>query len=98
MAGFPEVERPLLKAMTQDPLTRRSDGKVHFVRVRVSVDENGILQVSNAGGQESHMMRAMADANALAVLPDGLGVEAGEAVQVLLLDPDRVCPAQEGRK
>jgi molybdopterin biosynthesis enzyme len=30
----------------------------------------------------------MADANALAVLPDGEGVKAGEAVEVMLLDAE----------
>lgn len=95
MAGFPEVERATLLAIARDPLRRRRDGKVHFVRVRVTADAAGALQVANAGGQESHMMRAMADANALAVLPDGDGVGAGEKVSVLVLDPDRVGGAPE---
>ena len=41
-------------------------------------------------GQDSHQLRAMADANALAVLPDGEGVGAGEPVEVLLTDPERL--------
>jgi hypothetical protein len=32
----------------------------------------------------------MADANSLAVLPDGDGVEAGGTVDVILTDPDRL--------
>jgi len=35
----------------------------------------------------------MAEANALAVLPDGDGVPDGGHVQVMLLDPGRVGPA-----
>jgi len=41
-----------------------------------------------SGGQGSHMLRAMARANALAMLPDGNGVRAGGSVEVMLLDAD----------
>lgn len=41
-------------------------------------------------GQDSHQLLAMAEANALAVLPDGDGIEAGGRVAVLLTDPDRL--------
>lgn len=34
------------------------------------------------------MLRAMAHANALALLPDGDGVRAGGRVEVMLLDPE----------
>ena len=36
-----------------------------------SVDRRGRLHVRPSGGQDSHQLRAMAEANALAVLPDG---------------------------
>jgi molybdopterin biosynthesis enzyme len=39
-------------------------------------------------GQNSHQLRAMADANSLVVLPDGEGVTAGNPVDVLLIDPE----------
>jgi molybdopterin molybdotransferase len=41
--------------------------------------------VRSAGGQGSHQLAAMAAADALAVLPDGDGVAAGDEVEVLLL-------------
>ena len=41
-----------------------------------------------SGGQGSHQLRSLAGANALAVLPDGESVDAGERVRVLLVDPD----------
>ena len=41
-------------------------------------------------GQDSHHLRAMADANALTVLPDGGGAVAGGIVDVILTDPDRL--------
>jgi len=93
MAGFPNTDRPLLAAVADRDLSRQPDGKVHFARVLATADPDGSLHVRASGGQESHILRAMADANALAVLPDGDGVCAGERVQVLLLDAGRAAEA-----
>jgi molybdopterin biosynthesis enzyme len=69
-------------------LIRRRDGKLHFLRVVARVDGDGTLWVRPSGGQGSHQLRAMAEANALAILPDGEGVDAGQPVRVLVVDPD----------
>ena len=50
-------------------------------------DADGALDVRSAGGQGSHHLTAMAAADALAVLPDGDGVAAGDPVDVLVLGP-----------
>jgi molybdopterin biosynthesis enzyme len=49
-------------------------------------------------GQDSHHLRAMADANSLTVLPDGAGAEGGGMVDVILTDPERLVtePQPEG--
>jgi molybdopterin molybdotransferase len=88
MAGFPQAawSRPVIVGVAGEALRRQPDGKVHFVRVVASVDDDGRHQVRSAGGQGSHQLSAMATANALAVLADGDGVEAGAPVPVLLLD------------
>jgi molybdenum cofactor synthesis domain-containing protein len=88
MAGHGQLERPRLKARATTDLPRRRDGKVHFPLVLVTRGGDGGLEVGAAAGQEAHQLRAMADANALAVLPDGEGVKAGEAVEVMLLDAE----------
>jgi molybdopterin molybdotransferase len=89
MAGFPNTDRPLLTAVADRDLPRRPDGKVHFARVLATADSDGSLHVRASGAQDSHILSAMADANALAVLPDGGGVRAGDHVEVLLLDAGR---------
>ena len=43
----------------------------------------------------SHMLRALADSNALALLPDGEGVSAGGRVEMLLLDAATLSAASE---
>ncbi len=93
MAGFPNTDRPLLTAVADRDLSRRPDGKVHFARVLATADSDGSLHVRASGAQDSHILSAMADANALAVLPDGDGVRAGERVEVLLLDAGRAAEA-----
>jgi molybdopterin biosynthesis enzyme len=45
----------------------------------------GRLVVRSSGGQASNLLRSLALADALAVLPDGDGVAAGGGVDVLLL-------------
>jgi molybdopterin molybdotransferase len=87
MLGHPmehQAHIPIL-AMADEDLRRSPDGKTHFARVRADFGPDGRLHVRSSGGQASNLLRAMADANALAVLPDGPTVQAGSDVPVLLL-------------
>jgi len=79
------LHRTLVNAVAAENLRRGSDGKTHFARVRCDYID-GDFRVSFAGGQGSHQLSAMAAANALALLPDGDGVPAGGALQVMLLE------------
>ena len=85
MMGHPDPVRPTVTATAAEDLPRRADGKTHFMRVLATPTDGGV-EVRSAGGQGSHMLWAMAKANALAVVPDGDGVRAGGPVDVLLLD------------
>jgi molybdopterin molybdotransferase len=94
MAGCAVLDRPRLAAVADVDLPRPRDGKLHLVRVSVHTGMSGVLRVRLAGGQDSHMLRAMAQSNALALLPDGEGVRAGEPVEILLLDANGVPASQ----
>jgi molybdopterin molybdotransferase len=94
MAGCAVLDRPRLAAVAEVDLLRPRDGKWHLVRVKARTGVNGVLGVRTAGLQDSHMLRVMAQSNALALLPDGDGVRAGEHVEVLLLDADGVPASQ----
>lgn len=89
MAGFDALDRPWVQAIADEDLLRRPDGKTHFARV-VSEYADGAYHLRFAGGQGSHQLRAMADANALAVLPSGDGVEAGGTITAILLDAQSI--------
>jgi molybdenum cofactor synthesis domain-containing protein len=95
MAGHRVLERPRLRAVAEERLARRPDGKLHLLRVAGGTDERGSLRVRPSGGQDSHMLLAMAQANGLALVPDGDGIAAGEDVEVMLLDDDGLASAAE---
>ncbi len=83
--GHTALDRPMSRAVADEALDRRSDGKTHFARVHAFHGTDGRVHVRSAGGQGSHQLSAMAAANALAVLPDDDGIPAGGDVDVLLL-------------
>ncbi len=85
MTGHLQLLRPEVPAVADEDLLRRPDGKLHLIRVTATADDDGRLHVRASGGQSSHLLRAMALANALALLPDGDGVAEGGRVKVMLL-------------
>ena len=89
MGGHTDLHRPVVTARAQRALCRQPDGKLHLLRGRVFPDGAGAWSVVTADAQESHQLRAMADANALVMLPSGEGVGAGDPVQALVIDTDQ---------
>jgi molybdopterin molybdotransferase len=87
MMGFPAamLDRPRVRAVADDGLRRRPDGKLHLARVLVHYGDDGRYHARLSGGQASNLLRSMALANGLALLPDGDGVGPGKDVEVLLL-------------
>lgn len=85
MSGHLDFYRPEVMAVADEALSRPADGKVHFVRVVAEARDDGRYHVRRSGGQASHLLRAMALANALAVVPDGAGVAQGGTVRTMLL-------------
>ena len=88
MAGHAVLERPQVTAVVDEDLTSTPDGRLHLSPVVVRIGAEGELRARPCGGRGSHTLRTMAEANALAMLPDGEGVAAGRRARVLLLDTD----------
>jgi molybdopterin molybdotransferase len=87
LAGHPRPVPVPVTARVDEPLGRAVDGKLHLRRVVVHVDADGGYVARPIGGMGSHLLHALASANGLAMLPDGVGAQAGESVRVLLLGP-----------
>ncbi|HET8929252.1 MAG TPA: gephyrin-like molybdotransferase Glp [Acidimicrobiales bacterium] len=92
LAGRPARPRRTETAVADEPLARGTDGKMHARRVVAGVDAMGTLHVRSAGGQDSHQLRALAEANALVLLDDGVSVGVGDQVRVLVTETDAVAP------
>lgn len=84
LAGYPDPQRLRLPGIAGESLVRRRDGRTHFVRVTLERAGDRLIARST-GGQGSHQLAASAAADALAVVPDGEGIAAGEPVELLLI-------------
>jgi molybdenum cofactor synthesis domain-containing protein len=83
MMGHSEPYGDSVLAIADDRLSRPlGDGRTAFLRVTSRTAPDGRVHVRPVTGQDSHQLSASADADALAEVPDGRTVEAGEDVLV----------------
>jgi molybdopterin molybdotransferase len=85
MMGHPALDRTTVLAVADDGLSRRTDGKTHYMRVFGAFGADGRYHVSSVGAQGSHQLAATSLANAIAIVPDGEGVAPGGSVNTMLL-------------
>lgn len=88
LAGHRVIERLALDAVLDNPLERPSDGKVHLVHVKVEWGGDGELRATDSMRRGSHLLNAIVDANAIAIVAQGAACAAGDRVRVLILDAD----------
>ncbi len=86
MSGFAHIDGPRVEAVADEAMARRPDGKTHFARV-VWRYEDGAYRFTSAGGQGSHQLSAMADANGLALILDGDGLAVGDRCEMMVTGP-----------
>jgi molybdopterin molybdotransferase len=87
MMGHRRVIKPYVQATLRGEV-RKKPGKVHFLRVRIEV-ENGIHWATSAGDQNTGILKTLLRANGIAVLPkEKTVIAAGEEVAVHLLRSD----------
>jgi molybdopterin molybdotransferase len=85
MGHTTEAERPRVFAVADEPLRRHPDGKLHITRVHGAFGPDGRWHIRPGGPQGSHQLAATAQANSLALIPEGNGVAVGELVETILL-------------
>jgi molybdopterin molybdotransferase len=85
MMGHRKLARPSHVAIADEALVRRPDGKVHLMRVSATFEDDGRCHVRSARAQGSHQLAATALSNAIAIVPDGEGIPAGDEVAVVML-------------
>ena len=87
MSASPTLDRLRLWGAAREAFDRGSDGRMHLVRVIATVADDGVVGVVRASRASGRLGEA-ADGNAIALVPDGSGIPAGAAVELLVLDPD----------
>ncbi|MFN3255614.1 MAG: gephyrin-like molybdotransferase Glp [Ilumatobacter sp.] len=85
MMGHRQLTRQRVVAIADADFRRGPDGKVHFARVNGHFADDGRYHVTPVGSQGSHQLAATASADAMALIPDGDGIAAGDDVETLLL-------------
>jgi len=86
LQGRTDLLRPRQRAVTDEPLTGPPHLEQYFRGIARRTG-NG-LSVRLTGDQGSHILRSMADANCLIVMPQGTGsVPAGAEVDIIPLAP-----------
>ncbi|HEX6675564.1 MAG TPA: gephyrin-like molybdotransferase Glp [Actinomycetes bacterium] len=89
LAGYPpeRLERPRVVARLGEAV-RSPKGKVSFLRVRLAVEDDGLVALLT-GAQGSGVLSSAVAADGLAVVPEPAdGLPAGAAVEVILLRED----------
>jgi len=87
MMGRLPHRRPMVRALLSQGISS-APGRRQFVRGRFDIDGKG-AHVAPVGGHGSHLMGDLSEANALIVVAEDVtSLQAGEQVQVLVLDRD----------
>ncbi len=85
MAGHSAWERPRLAVTLLQPVA--SDGRETYARAVVSREADGSYTARLTGGQGSHIMTALVQANALVIIPAGMGdLPAGAQLEAMMID------------
>ncbi|MFI0710702.1 gephyrin-like molybdotransferase Glp [Streptomyces inhibens] len=83
LMGLPEIHRPTTSARCTDAIASSPKGKRQFLRGSYDPDAGTVTPVGGAG---SHLIKAMAHANALIIVPEDVTeVAEGGAVDAVLL-------------
>jgi molybdenum cofactor synthesis domain-containing protein len=90
LAGHRSLDRPTAAMILDCALPRRRDGKLNLVYVNAAFDDDGRLHVKSVSRLGSHLLHAITDANAIAMVPDGDGLDVGDEVMAMILDPERL--------
>jgi molybdenum cofactor synthesis domain-containing protein len=90
LAGFKELDRPTINMVLDCPMPRRRDGKLHLVHVVGRVHDDGRVHIEDVARQASHLLSAISQSNAIAMVPDGDGLEVGEMVPAMILNASQL--------
>jgi molybdopterin molybdotransferase len=98
LGGHREVERLSVDAVLDCSLSRAKDGKLHVVHASARFHEDGRVHIESVVRPGSHLISAVAGANALVMAPDGEGFAVGDVVRAVVLDADALARVPDDAK
>ncbi len=90
LSGRRDVERPRALMILDCALPRRRDGKLNLVHVTARIAGDGRFHITDVARLGSHLLNAIAGANAIAMVPDGEGLGVGQEVMAMLLNDENL--------
>jgi len=90
MAGRSRIHRLHLQAIADERIIGHSDGKLHLLRAVIYQTLDSQLHLRLTGNQGSHLLKPLANANALALVPSGTDISPGERLEAMILDPEEI--------
>ncbi len=97
LGGHRERERLTVNAVLDCALSRSKDGKLHMVHASARMHDDGRVHIEGVVRPGSHLINAVAGANALVMVPDGDGLEPGAEARALILDATQLGSEPRGR-
>ena len=86
MMGRSSHDRPILKAVTRDPVVN-TDARRFYARCIVTRQDDGTYEADLTGPQGSGILTSMVSANALTIIPEDLPrAEPGDEIDVMMID------------
>jgi molybdenum cofactor synthesis domain-containing protein len=90
LGGHRVLDRLTIAMVLDCPLPRERDGRLHLAHAVARVHDDGVVHVESVARQASHLLHAVAKANALVFVPDGEGADTGDVVRGMVLDSDQL--------
>ena len=98
LGGHDETERLSVDAVLDCSLSRAKDGKLHVVHASARIHEDGRVHIESVVRPGSHLISAVAGANALVMVPDGEGFEVGDVARAMILNVDALARPRDDEK
>jgi molybdenum cofactor synthesis domain-containing protein len=90
LGGHRVLDRLTIAMVLDCAIPRERDGRLHLAHAVARVHADGVVHVESVARQASHLLHAVAKANALVFVPDGEGADTGDVVRGMVLDTDQL--------
>ncbi len=94
LGGHRDIERLTVDAVLDSAFPRSKDGKLHVVHAFARIHDDGRVHIESPVRPGSHLISAVAGANALVMVPDGDGFAIGDDVRAMIVNADALADSR----